>query len=131
MMSTTDQETSSPPHKKTKSENKSPHELFFEDLEAVLEKNNGIGQMLVRGIAMDEDEEEEEEDTSKYTTEQMKYLRFIAITQVRPGKLVLFSFLKCISPFLTSRSLPGPCGYSRRNGQAHLGRPVRSILYDV
>lgn len=60
----------------------SPHDLFFQQLEQVLEKNNCIGQMLVRGISGDE-----EEDTNKYTTEQMQSLRFIAISEERATAL--------------------------------------------
>lgn len=82
--------SASPLHKKAKQ--KSPHDLYFDELQAFLKKNNGIGNMLVRGIDDGEvDEEdyasEQEEDTSKYTAEQMKGLRFIVITQERADAL--------------------------------------------
>ena len=58
-----------------------------------MKKNNGIGQMIVQGIAWDsdeeeaEEEEEQEEDTKKYTTEQMNNLRFIVNTKERADTL--------------------------------------------
>ena len=65
------------------SQNKNPHQLYFEEQTEYLNQDENkhlLGSLLIKGIEHDpdgEEDEEEEEDTSKYTTEQMQSLRFI------------------------------------------------------
>ena len=73
-----------------KAKKQSPHDLYFEEFNAVLQRENALGRILIRGIPPtprdnDEDEEDdhdsdEEEDDSKYTSAQMEHLRFQLVT---------------------------------------------------
>ena len=67
---------------------KTPYDLYFEQMHAFQKDHNLTGQMLVRGLGLDDDEEEdEEEDNSKFTTEQMDSLRIILLTDSRMNLL--------------------------------------------
>jgi hypothetical protein len=86
--------TAASPTKKAKTKQQSPHDLYFEELEAVFRRDNVLGRILIRGIARtprgdndddddDESDEEEEQDNSKFTSAQMQDLRFVAVTKER------------------------------------------------
>jgi hypothetical protein len=88
----TDGTAASSPTKKAKKQ--SPHDLYFEDLMAVVRRENAKGKILVRGIAPtprgdddddddDDDDEQEEHDPSTYTPDQMQHLRFVIATKER------------------------------------------------
>jgi hypothetical protein len=73
-----------------KAKKQSPHDLYFEELDAVLRREEALGQILIRGIAPtprdnddEDDDEEQKPDTSKYTPAQMEHLRFVMATKER------------------------------------------------
>ena len=85
-----------PPKKKSKKAAAalSPLKAHFEAIDAAIGKNeNGLGQMLIRGVLQedededDDDEDKEEKDQDSYTEEQVSHMRHIVITQRRANAL--------------------------------------------
>ena len=76
-----------------KAKKQSPHDLYFEDLNAVLKRENALGRIPIRDLPPtprdnDEDEDddydsEEEQDNSKLTAAEMEHMRFVMATKER------------------------------------------------